>query len=154
MLMSVLVVVGTMVILGDRARGRPFWCGFEAVGAPLLVAYLVVHGLLFARLIVPWTNFVFRWIDLWMAQLPAGAFSVCRRYFFINRRGTMTAAEVVVLQEVSFGLPMLLLGAAGGLVAVYLSRLRSPRRSNDVLQTQTHKTWHECSDSIHYGHQS
>lgn len=125
MLMSVFVLVGAMAILGGRARRRPFWCGFEAVGVPLFVAYLVAHRFLFAGLVFPWTNFVFRWIDLWAAKLPAGAFHVFRQYFYINRRGALTPAEIVVLQEVSFGLPMLVLGAAGGLVAVRLSRPRS-----------------------------
>jgi len=75
MLMAVLVLIGMMCILGNRNRKQPFWVGFEAIGVPLLIVYLVGHWLLPGQLIEPWTNRVFSWIDRGMAEMPNWAFN-------------------------------------------------------------------------------
>jgi hypothetical protein len=116
-LMVIALQVGLFRMLRNRGCGRRFWVGFEATGLAVLLIYLACHQAFFTQMIVPWTYRFFDVIDGTMAHLPYGVFAFYRKYLFINMRGGMSIFAIIAVQEVSFGIPMLMLASAVGTLA-------------------------------------
>ena len=116
-LMVVALQVGLFRVSRTRGSGQRFWIGFELTGLALLLIYLVCHHAFFTQIIVPWTYRLFDIIDGTMAHLPYGIFAFYRRYLFIDMRGGMGSFAIIAVQEVSFGVPMLMLALAAAMLA-------------------------------------
>jgi hypothetical protein len=126
LLMGLALQVGLLGLPLSRGRGRRFWVGFEATGLAALLIYVPCHRVFFTQVIVPWTYHLFGAINRAMTHLSYGALVWYRRHLFINPGGALRTIDVIALQEVSFGLPMLLLASVGGLLAVLLAKRRAP----------------------------
>jgi hypothetical protein len=113
------------LVLGWRGRGtrRRFWAGFVATALAVLLGYAICFSFEVAALTTyQWPLFVFN--QLIMAHLPPTAedwvmgllADPMRQFIFI-----------LILFEVSCGLPMLLLAAIGGALAAWIGSRRAPR---------------------------
>lgn len=126
LLMGLALQFGLFLLLRSRARGRRFWVGFEGTGLAALLIYLPCHRFFFTQIIVPWTFQVSGSIDRAMRYLPYHVFGWYRRHLFINPNNALRIIDLIALQEVSFGLPVLLLASVGGLLAVRFARRPAP----------------------------
>jgi hypothetical protein len=117
LLMSVALQAVLFRMRLTRGRPRRFWVGFEVTGLALLLIYLICHQVFLTQIIVPWTYRLSATIDGTMAHLPYGIFAFYRRYLFIDMRGGMSNFGIIAVQEVSFGVPMLMLALAAAMLA-------------------------------------
>ena len=117
MLLAVGLQIGIVRLAKSRDRQNNFWKGFELSGWSMLVAYLICHKFFFTWLIVPWTYFVFNKIEAFIVNLPDPVLNLFNEYIYININNALRPVDIVAVQEVSFGLPMLLLSLAGGIGA-------------------------------------
>ena len=98
---GVALQVGLLFLLRSRGRERRFWVGFEAVGLSMVIAFFACKSL--AR------RTIFRW-PVWLFDNP---------YSFIDVNDELMVYEMVIIFEVAYGLPMLLLALSGGMLAAF-----------------------------------
>ena len=134
MLLTVGLLIGLVRLLKSRGRRNDFWKGFEFFGLPMLIAYLGCYNFLFNRLIVPWTYLVFDKIDVIMVKLPDQVLEVYNKYFYININSSLRPIDIVAVHEVAFGVPMLLLSLAGGLLAACIPLFRTSAPSDQSIK--------------------
>lgn len=125
LLLTVGLLVGLVRLLKGRGQRNDFWKGFVYFGLPMLIAYLICYNFFLSRLIVPWAYLVFDKIDAIMVNLPDQVLEIYHRYFYIDIHSALRPINLVAIHEVAFGVPMLLLSLAGGLLAARISLFRS-----------------------------
>ena len=122
------VQVGLFAMLRSRGWGRRFWAGFEAAGLGLLLAYTAgSHAS--ARVVNGWAHRVSQGLYDFMLGLPDGAFQWCLQHgLVVDPRKPLKVYEVVILFEIAYGLPMLLLAGIAGAVTAWLWSRRAVHR--------------------------
>ncbi|MHC5538416.1 hypothetical protein ACYOEI_09325 [Singulisphaera rosea] len=124
-LMGLALQVGLFVLIRSRARGHHFCVGFEATGLAALLIYVPGHRAYFNQVIVPWTFDLSGAVDRALRYLPYHVFGWYRRHLVVDPNNALRIIDIIALQEVSFGLPMLLLASIGGLLALFSRRCRA-----------------------------
>lgn len=99
---GVALQVGLLLMLRSRGRRRRFWVGFEVTGSALLLSFFACKTLSLET--------VCRW-PLFLFDNP---------YNFIDIHDSLNIWEMVIVFELSYGLPMLLIAVSGGLLASFL----------------------------------
>lgn len=118
LLLSFALQMGLLCLIWCRGRARRFWFRFELAGLAALGAYLSCPWLFSLQAIVPWTNYVSDAVDRGINLLPYGVFAWFD-WLVDDRDGALfRIVNVIVVHEVAFGVPMLLLTFIGGLLAM------------------------------------
>jgi hypothetical protein len=116
--LAIALQLGLAPLLRSRGRWRRFWVGFEASGVIALAAFLVCRQV-FSQAIARWPGFLYESYRAALAQLPGGVVDWLLTHVYVfDPRQSLSTLQVVVVLELTFGLPMLLLSAACGLLAV------------------------------------
>ncbi len=134
-LLAIALQLGLAALLRSRGRWRRFWVGFEASGVIALAAFLVCRQA-FSQAIARWPGFLYESYRASLALLPGGVMDWLLAHLYVfDPRQSLSTLQVVVVLELTFGLPMLLLAAASGrLVAVLgpkAGRAKSPDANPD-----------------------
>jgi len=98
-------------------RGRRFVIGFEATGWALLLSFLLGRAF-FNRAVVQWPDFLYASYRSSLSDLTPEAVDWLLGHFSIpDPNGNLSVLQFFGVLELTFGVPMLLLASAGGLVA-------------------------------------
>lgn len=123
LLVGLALQVGLFRLVSSRGRARRFWGGFEATGLVMLILYMVGQ-LVRWPVMVRWPRAVLHGLNGAASHLPPAALQWYLEHLFINPNTPLRVIDVIVVFEGSYGVPMLAIAAACGLVAA----LVGPRR--------------------------
>jgi hypothetical protein len=119
LLVGLTLTVGFVCWWRGRGKGRRFWLGFEVAGIAAVLAYTSIiqtdDGL-----IAQWPMYL---LNLGLARSSY----VVDLWNFLAADNSQAAP--LALFEMSYGLPMLLIAAIGGLVAALIGPLRKAKHS-------------------------
>jgi hypothetical protein len=95
--------VGLLLLLRSRGREHRFWMGFEVAGLSIVTTFFACMTL--------FHPLVFRW-PVWLVK---------NTFNTIDFKKPLMVYEVVMILEIAYGVPMLLLALAGGLLAAFIN---------------------------------
>ena len=115
LLVGLALTVGFVCWWRGRGKGKRFWLGFEVAGLAVVVAFIgTIQGS--GGLILQWPAYLIEW---GLVHLPYATALMD------------TLIGEIILFEVSFGIPMLLIASVGGLLAMLapggVPAIRTPR---------------------------
>jgi hypothetical protein len=127
LLVGLILTVGFVCWWRGRGKGRRFWFGFEVAGLAAVLAYI--------GFVQTSNELILQWPTYLLNHAPYANYLWT---FLVASKSQITG---LVLFEVSYGLPMLLIASLGGLLAILvrpLEKVEHPsKRLGETLVTNT-----------------
>lgn len=130
-LLALALQIGLFVMLRGTGRMRRFWIGFESIGLACLIAYVVCCSF-FNGLILQWPSVLYQsyrsGLSNWSPEVVEWLLT---HIYIVDPRGNLTVLQKLLVLEIPFGLPMLVLAAiGGGISASFGSRSKTGKRGS------------------------
>jgi len=126
LLIGLALQIGPLWIVRASGRARRFWVGFEATGLTLVVAYVAALHSASNRAIVQWPFSLFAGLMRACSHLPEDLQLWLLRHVLLDPNQALRVIDVIAVFEISYGLPMVLLAVAGGLLATLAGPALAP----------------------------
>jgi hypothetical protein len=115
-LIGLSIQIALIPLLRSRGRSR-FWIGFEAAGLMTLVIFMACRHALNLN-VARWPAFLYESYRSALSSMsPAVVDWLLGHCDIFDPRGNLSVLQIVIVLEVTYGLPMLLLPVLGGFTA-------------------------------------